>query len=92
MDEEICFVRDNLKGSKKFWKYRLIWFKEQAEKGVLGELDLDKTKNGVIICKDGFKAITYTLEDLKMIGYLSGYKYQIQEVDESSIFLIIHKN
>ncbi|SCY61312.1 class I SAM-dependent methyltransferase [Alkaliphilus peptidifermentans] len=77
--------------SKKFWEYRLMWFKEQAEKGLLGELDLDKTKDGVIICKDGFKATTHTPEDLKMIGCLSGYEYQIHEVDESSVFLIIHK-
>ncbi|WP_246637639.1 class I SAM-dependent methyltransferase [Crassaminicella profunda] len=77
--------------SEKFWEYRLMWFKEQAEKKLLGELDLDKTKDGVIICKDGFKAITHTPKDLKMIGSLSGYEYQIQEVDESSVFLIIHK-
>ena len=77
--------------SERFWEYRLMWFKEQAEKGLLGELDLIKTKNGVIICEDGFKAITHTPKDLKMIGNLSGFQYQIQEVDESSIFLIIHK-
>jgi 2-polyprenyl-6-hydroxyphenyl methylase/3-demethylubiquinone-9 3-methyltransferase len=77
--------------SEKFWEYRLMWFKEQAEKGLLGELDLDKTKDGVIICKDGFKAITHTLKDLETIGNLSGYEYEIQEVDESSVFLIIHK-
>lgn len=77
--------------SEKFWEYRLMWFKEQSEKGLLGELDLEKTKDGVIICKDGFKAITPTPKDLKMIGDLSGYEYQIQEVDESSVFLIIIK-
>lgn len=77
--------------SEKFWNHRLMWFKEQAEKGLLGELDLDKTKDGVIVCKDGFRAITHTLKDLKMIGDLSGYEYEIQEVDESSVFLIICK-
>ncbi len=78
--------------SEKFWEYRVMWFKEQAEKGVLGELDIDKTKDGVIICKDGFKAITHTPKDLKMLGDSSGYEYQIQEVDDSSLFLMIHKN
>lgn len=77
--------------SEKFWDYRVAWFKEQADKGLLGELDLKKTKDGVIICKDGFKAITHTPEDLKKIGDLSGNEYQIKEVDESSVFLIIHK-
>lgn len=77
--------------SEKFWEFRLLWFKEQADKGLLGEIDLDKTKDGVIVCKDGFKAITHTSKDLEIIGSLSGYEYQIKEVDESSLFLIIHK-
>lgn len=78
--------------SEKFWEHRVMWFQEQAEKGLLGEVDFDKTKDGIIICKDGFKAITHTPEDLKKIGELSGYEYKIREVDESSVFLIIYKN
>lgn len=78
--------------SEKFWTYRVMWFQEQIEKGLLGELDLDKTKDGMIICKDGFKAVTYTPDDLKRIGELSRYNYQIQEVDESSVFLTITKD
>ncbi|WP_432666720.1 class I SAM-dependent methyltransferase [Wukongibacter baidiensis] len=77
--------------SERFWDYRVMWFKEQADKGLLDEIDLDKTKDGVIICKDGFRAITHTPGDLKRIGDLSGYEYRIQEVDESSVFLVIHK-
>ena len=77
--------------SEKFWEYRLMWFQEQAEKGLLGKLDLDKTKDGVIICEDGFSARTHTQKDLEIIGSKSGYEYQIKEVDESSLFLIIHK-
>lgn len=77
--------------SEKFWDYRLMWFEEQADKGLLGELDLDKTKNGIIICKDGFKAVTHTSKDLEAIGLLSGHEYEVKEVDESSIFLVIHK-
>ncbi|GMQ64148.1 class I SAM-dependent methyltransferase [Vallitalea maricola] len=78
--------------SEKFWEYRLMWFEEQADKGLIGELDYDKSKDGVIICKDGFKATTHTQKDLEEIGDLSGYDYKIHEVDESSVFLIIHKN
>ncbi len=77
--------------SENFWDCRLLWFKEQAEKGLLGDIDLDKTKDGVIVCKDGFKAITHTKKDLDLIGRWSGYKYKIQEIDQSSVFLIIHK-
>ena len=77
--------------SENFWDCRLLWFKEQAEKGLLGDIDLDKTKDGVIVCKDGFKAITHTKKDLELIGRWSGYEYKIQEIDQSSVFLIIHK-
>ncbi len=37
-----------------FWEWRLEWFKEQADKGLLGELDMEKTGDGKIVCSDGF--------------------------------------
>jgi len=77
--------------SEKFWPHRLDWFLEQAEKGLLGEIDLEQTKAGTIVGKDGFRAVTYTVEQLREIGKSSGYPYKVQEVDESSIFLIITK-
>lgn len=78
--------------SSNFWDFRLKWFEEQASKGLLGELDYAKTQNGVIICKDGFKAMTHSPEDFQKIGEDCGYPYKVQEVDESSLFLIIQKN
>lgn len=30
--------------SEKFWDHRVLWFKEQADKGLLGEIDLERTK------------------------------------------------
>jgi 2-polyprenyl-6-hydroxyphenyl methylase/3-demethylubiquinone-9 3-methyltransferase len=77
--------------SGKFWEYRLAWFEEQAGKGLLGEIDKELTKDGVIICKDGFRAITFTEEDFIRLGDASGYKYEIQEIDGSSLFLIVTK-
>lgn len=77
--------------SAGFWEHRLAWFQEQAAKGLLGEIDLEKTKNGVIVCKDGFTATTYSREDLDKLGQVVGYDYLIKEVDESSLFLIIKK-
>src|SRR3972149_10146133 len=44
--------------SDKFWKYRLEWFKRQSEERLVGEIDFNKTRDGVIICKDGFTAST----------------------------------
>ncbi|MCM0758655.1 MULTISPECIES: class I SAM-dependent methyltransferase [Sporomusa] len=78
--------------SPKFWEHRLAWFHEQADKGLLGEIDLEKTKPGIIVCKDGFAATTYSQEDMEQFGQAVGYTYQIQEVDNSSIFLILEKN
>jgi len=78
--------------SARFWDWRIKWFEEQADKGCLGELDYKQTKDGVIICKDGFKATTQTPEELDSIGRMLGLPYELQEVDESSLFLIVHKN
>ncbi|NLN49073.1 MAG: class I SAM-dependent methyltransferase [Clostridiales bacterium] len=77
--------------SPKFWEYRLLWFQEQADKGLLGEIDMEKTKNGVIICKDGFRATTHSYDELNAIGEASGFGYEVTEVDDSSIFLVINK-
>ena len=77
--------------SPNFWEQRVAWFQEQAEKGLLGEIDMDETKDGVIVCKDGFRATTHSLEDMDMIGRASGYGSQVPEVDESSIFLVVEK-
>jgi len=77
--------------SAKFWQHRLAWFREQANKGLLGELDEEQTKDGVIVCKDGFRAVTFTENDFVKFGDSSGCRYEIQEVDESSLFLIITK-
>lgn len=78
--------------SAKFWDYRLKWFEEQADKGLLGKIDYAETRNGVIVCEGGFRAMTHSPEELRKIGEESGYPYRVQEVDESSVFLIIHKN
>jgi 2-polyprenyl-6-hydroxyphenyl methylase/3-demethylubiquinone-9 3-methyltransferase len=72
--------------SNKIWNHRLEWFKLQADEGLLGEIDWEKTGEGVIECKDGFIATTFTpkkfqsiLDELELDG-------EILEIDESSIF------
>lgn len=77
--------------SANFWDWRIKWFEEQAMKGLLGELDYDLTKDGVIVCKDGFRSTTQSFEDYEKIGTQCGYSYEIKEVDSSSLFLIIKK-
>ena len=77
--------------SARFWNHRVAWFREQADKGLLGELDMEQTRDGVIVCKDGFRATTQTPEDYQAIGRGSGCSYEIAEVDGSSLFLILRK-
>ena len=77
--------------SAKFWHFRLAWFQEQAEKGLLGAIDVHQSKEGKIVCKDGFTATTYSENDLERLGKASGCEYDIHEVDKSSLFLVITK-
>lgn len=72
--------------SDKFWKHRLEWFQLQADEGLLGEIDYEKTQNGVIICKDGFTATTVSPGQFLSLIPDPGVKASIVEVDESSIF------
>lgn len=78
--------------SADFWEYRLAWFQEQADKGLLGEIDWEKTKDGNIICKDGFAATTFSPRDLEELGKATGMPFQLVEVDNSSLFLVVHKD
>jgi len=72
--------------SDKFWDDRLEWFKLQSEAGLLGELDPEKTGDGVIVCKDGFTGTTVRPEQfLSLTAGLNVY-VQLVEVDESSLF------
>ena len=77
--------------SPNFWDYRLAWFQEQARKGLLGELDMEKTGEGVIVCRDGFSASTFSREALEELGKFSGQPFTVEEVDHSSLFLTIEK-
>ena len=77
--------------SPRFWEHRLAWFAEQADKGLLGPLDWEKTRDGVIVCQDGFRATTFGAEDLERLAQGVGCPYHIEEVDDSSVFLVLEK-
>jgi len=77
--------------SEKFWGPRVEWFEEQAAKGLLGEIDRERTKDGKIVCRDGFTATTFSRDDLDRMGRAAGLPYVIEEVDESSLFLVIDR-
>lgn len=72
--------------SDRFWEHRLEWFRLQAQAGLLGEINEDKAKEGVIETSDGFKAITIRPEDFRSFTRGLNAEAQIVEVDESSVF------
>lgn len=77
--------------SDKIWKERLEWFQIQADEKLLGEIDYEQTKDGIIVCKDGFRAITYTANDFLKLASEFNVDVGICEVDNSSVFCEIKK-
>ena len=77
--------------SNKIWEERLHWFQIQADEKLLGEIDYDQTKDGIIVCKDGFRATTYSENDFLELASKCNVDATIYEVDNSSIFCEIKK-
>ena len=76
--------------SDKFWQSRLEWFELQADEGLLGEIDYDKTGDGVISCKDGFRAVAVSPSEFLDLAGSLGLKAELHEIDSSSLFCEIH--
>jgi 2-polyprenyl-6-hydroxyphenyl methylase/3-demethylubiquinone-9 3-methyltransferase len=76
--------------SEKFWGNRLEWFRHQSEEGLIGEIDWNQTREGVIRCKDGFKATTFSKDSLLKLTESLGLTADIRELDGSSLFWEIH--
>lgn len=53
---------------------------------LIGEIDYKLTKNGAIICKDGFKATTYSMQEFLELASNFNVQTTIHEIDNSSIF------
>jgi len=72
--------------SENFWEDRLAWFQMQSDNGLIGAIDREMTGNGVIVCKDGFRATT--VDRGQFIALIKGLNVEseITEVDGSSIF------
>lgn len=70
----------------RFWPDRLEWFERQSAAGLLGEIDREATGDGVIVCKDGFRAGALTAEDFQRLADQAGVSCQIEEVNGSSLF------
>jgi ubiquinone/menaquinone biosynthesis C-methylase UbiE len=77
--------------AETFWPDRLEWFERQADEGLLGEIDRERTGNGTIVCMDGFTATTVGEEEFLSLceGFPVGV--EIVEIDGSSLFCEIRK-
>lgn len=77
--------------AERFWEDRLEWFRLQSEHGLIGEIDEEATGNGVIVCRDGFRATTVTAGEFRALA--SGFNLNpvITEVDGSSLFCELSK-
>lgn len=72
--------------SDRFWQPRLRWFELQAEAGLLGEIDWQETRDGVIACEDGFTATTVGADEFRTLTSGLDVDTRIVEVDDSSVF------
>jgi len=72
--------------SERFWKDRLEWFRIQSDYGLIGEIDNEATGDGVIVCKDGFRATTIGPDNFAQLTSNFDVSPDISEVDDSSIF------
>jgi ubiquinone/menaquinone biosynthesis C-methylase UbiE len=73
--------------SEHFWDHRMAWFEVQAAHGLIGEIDHQASGNGVIVCKDGFRATTVGAGDFRRLAGAVGLVPTITEVAGSSLFL-----
>ncbi len=70
----------------QFWEHRLEWFEVQSSHHLIGEIDYQATGNGVIVCKDGFRATTADKATFERLAAGLGVTPSITEVDGSSLF------
>jgi SAM-dependent methyltransferase len=70
----------------QFWEHRLEWFELQSAHHLIGEIDYQATGNGMIVCKDGFRATTADKATLEKLAVSLRVTPRITEVDGSSLF------
>lgn len=71
--------------SDGIWDARLAWFEAQAAEGLMGEVDRAASRDGVIVCRDGFRSGRMTRADFEDLCARLGMKGEITEVDGSSV-------
>jgi SAM-dependent methyltransferase len=72
--------------AEAFWPERLAWFRLQAAEGLVGEIDEAATGDGIIVCKDGFRATTVGAPEFRHVARGLGAAVRIEVVAGSSLF------
>jgi 2-polyprenyl-6-hydroxyphenyl methylase/3-demethylubiquinone-9 3-methyltransferase len=72
--------------SPRFWEHRLQWFRIQAELELIGEIDEQRTGNGIIVCKDGLTLTFVGKSQFRKLFSSKRTYMSVEEVDQSSIF------
>lgn len=75
--------------SDRFWEDRLDWFERQSAAGLIGDIDRILTRDGVIVCKDGFTAGTVHEEEFRTLVANLDVELESFEVDDSSVFYLV---
>jgi SAM-dependent methyltransferase len=74
-----------------FWPERFAWFERQAAEGLLGAIDRDNSRDGTIVCVDGFKAGRATAAQFEALAKTLSAVAAVFEVDGSSLWCEIRK-
>ena len=71
------------------WPDRLEWFERQGRAGLIGPLDPEQTREGTIVCRDGFTAQTVSPDEFRALAEGIPAELHIEEVDGSSVFFVL---
>lgn len=74
--------------SARIWEERVDWFRRQARAGLLAPLDESRTRDGTIVCTDGFTATTFEPGEFLRLFDGLGLETTIHEIDGSSLFCV----
>ncbi len=77
--------------SPEIWEERLAWFRAQARAGLVGPIDERRTRDGTIVCTDGFRASTIEAGDFQRLFEDLNLKPALHTVDASSLFCVAVK-
>lgn len=78
--------------AEEFWPHRLAWFEAQAEAGLLGRLDRAASRDGVIVCADGFRSGTMTPAAFRTLAARFGLAARVAVEDASSVFCELRRS